>query len=189
MKCNFLYKCLDTRAFCRDILPLPAHFATYFERFQTHNQCIPLQENMKSLTVILVLLPVVLGGDYCLLKASFEINNRITTECKVPANLSQLEDLSPIHSLCTVPTDEEGSSELKILTAKETEFGSRGICAEDSIKTSGMFTWIKWKDFEFILRPLITHLSDEDDFVGRDISGNICRINITTATCSSDSTK
>ncbi|XP_055705811.1 enolase-binding protein-like [Phlebotomus papatasi] len=143
---------------------------------------------MKSLTVILVLLPVVLGGDYCLLKASFEINSRITTECKVPANLSQPEDIGTIQSLCTIPTDEQESSELKILTAKQTEFGSRGICSEDAIKTPGMFTWIKWKNFESILRPLITHLSDEYDFVGRDMSGNICRINITTATCSSNST-
>ncbi|XP_059622952.1 enolase-binding protein-like [Phlebotomus argentipes] len=136
---------------------------------------------MKSVLVLLTLLPVIFADDFCLLKASFEINNRVSTECKVPANLTTPADVEILKVLCT--TDEEAPAEVQILTAKQTEFGNRDICTEGGTKTPGLFTWIAWKDFHFTLRPLINQLSEANVFVGRDITGNICRLNITSASC------
>uniref|UniRef100_A0A7G3AJV0 Putative enolase binding protein n=1 Tax=Lutzomyia longipalpis TaxID=7200 RepID=A0A7G3AJV0_LUTLO len=131
------------------------------------------------ISVILLLFPVIQASDYCLLKSSFQINSRITTECKVPANATSAEDIEAMSTLCT---DEE-APQLQILRARQTDFSSHGICHESSLKTPGMYTWITWKDFQNILRPLVSHLSEESAFVGRDVAGSICRVNLTTAAC------
>uniref|UniRef100_A0A7G3AGY7 Putative enolase binding protein n=1 Tax=Lutzomyia longipalpis TaxID=7200 RepID=A0A7G3AGY7_LUTLO len=131
------------------------------------------------IAVIVLLFPVIQASDYCLLKSSFQINSRITTECKVPANATSAEDIEAMSTLCT---DEE-VAQLQILRARQTDFSSRGICHESSLKTPGMYTWITWKDFQNILRPLVSHLSEESAFVGRDVAGSICRVNLTTAAC------
>ncbi|GAB0090198.1 integral component of membrane [Sergentomyia squamirostris] len=141
---------------------------------------------MRILCVILVLVPTILASDYCLLRASFEVNNKITTECKVPANLSTSADMEAVANLCYA---EDPVADLKILTANQTEFDSREICGKEGLKISGLITWITWKDFQSILRPLIAHLSEETVLIGRDSSRNICRVNLTSAMCHQDSTE
>uniref|UniRef100_A0A1L8D9Z6 Putative enolase binding protein n=1 Tax=Nyssomyia neivai TaxID=330878 RepID=A0A1L8D9Z6_9DIPT len=127
--------------------------------------------------ITLILIPVVLASDYCLLKSSFQINNRITTECKVPANVTTPADLDVLPSLCV------NNADLHILKARQTDFESRSICTENGLKTPGMFTWITWRDFQLILRPLVSDLNEDNLLVGRDIAENICIVNLTTASC------